>query len=493
MRLDARTIQWAARRKISAETLRAMNVGGDLIQFGDRKLPAITFNYLDASGETVNWKARPLTQKDYRQKPGGTQQFFNQAAVLNGPLEEVYVTEGEMDALALVEAGVPAHSVLSVVGGAPAKATEDAPSAKRYEYIGAALAAGLDRCPRFILVTDSDSPGRHLRADLASILGAVKCHWVDFPDTIKDANDLLVAWDAERLHAYLRAEVQEFPIQGVYRLSQIPEPPALVLWRPGWAEFESRIHLSPTCLSVLSGWPGHGKSHLSQQLWAQIVRQYDIKVALMSMETREKPFVRRNLRSAYHGKLETAMTDSEKDQADAWIEDHFLFLHHERNSPEWGWIMETVNDCHARFGVSAVSIDPFNMIIPTFDRRRQTETEWIGRCLDDCTYLSKACNLHLQIIAHPAKPIGAGVRDPITYSSIAGSQHWANKSDQILSIHRNAFQDDDGTRNTEARLIVHKSRYEELGYPCEIAMKLALDTGCFRCTEYDTGRWQGRV
>ena len=84
------------------------------------------------------------------------------------------------------------------------------------------------------------------------------------------------------------------------------------------------------------------------------------------------------------------------------------------------------------------------------------------------------------------------MREPITYSSISGSQHWANKSDQILSIHRNTFQDDDGTRNTEARLIVHKSRYEELGYPCEIAMKLALETGCFRCTEYDTG-WQGRV
>ena len=62
-----------------------------------------------------------------------------------------------------------------------------------------------------------------------------------------------------------------------------------------------------------------------------------------------------------------------------------------------------------------------------------------------------------------------------------------------MSIHRDTFQDDNGIRNTEARLIVHKSRYEELGYPCEIAMKLALDTGCFRCTEYDTGGWRGRV
>jgi twinkle protein len=492
MRLDAKTIGWAARRKISAETLRAMSVGGDLIPFGERNLPSIVFRYLDASGQSVNWKARALHEKDFRQKPGGAQQFWNQAAVLAGPLDEIYITEGEMDALALVEAGIPVHSVLSVIGGAPSKPTENAPDSKRYEYVGAALAAGLDRCKRFIFVTDADSPGRHLRADLAAICGHTNSYWVDMPDEIKDVNELLMQWGAAKLRTYLGAAVQEFPLDGVYRLSQIPEPPALVLWRLGWAEFENRIRLSPTCLSVLSGWPGHGKSHLSQQLWAQIVRQYDLRVAIMSMETREKPFVRRNLRSAYHRKLETEMSDAEKEQADAWIEDHFVFIHHGTNSPEWSWIMDTINDCHARHAISAVSIDPFNMIIPTFDRRRQTETEWIGRCLDDAAYVSKSCNLHLQIVAHPAKPFGGGVREPITYSSISGSQHWANKSDQILSIHRNTFQDDDGRRNTDARLIVHKSRYEELGYPCEIAMKLALETGCFRCTEYDTG-WQGRV
>jgi twinkle protein len=491
MRLDAKVVGWAARRKISAETLRKLSVGADHIQFGDRKLPSIVFNYLDAAGDIVNWKARPLHEKDYRQKPNGAQQFYNQAAVLAGSLDEVYVTEGEMDALALVEAGIPVSSVLSVVGGAPAVKTENAPDAKRYAYIGKALPAGLNRCKRFILLTDSDDPGRHLRADLAQILGAANCYWIELPDGIKDVNDLLIEFGAEKTHSYLLEAVKEFPLNGVYRLSQIPEPPAMTLWR-GWPEWENKLHLSPTCLSVLSGWPGHGKSHLSQQLWAQIVRQYDIRVAIMSMETREKPYVRRNLRSAYWSKLEMDMTEQEQKEADDWIEEHFLFLHHPRNAPEWNWIMETMNDCHARHGISAVSIDPFNMIVPDFDRRKQTETEWIGRRLDDCTYISKACNLHLQIIAHPAKPIGTGVREPITYSSIAGSQHWANKADQVLSIHRDTFQDSDGRRNTEARLIVHKSRYEELGYPCEISMKLALDTGCFRCTEYDSS-WQARI
>ena len=92
--------------------------------------------------------------------------------------------------------------------------------------------------------------------------------------------------------------------------------------------------------------------------------------------------------------------------------------------------------------------------------------------------------MHLQILAHPAKPIGAGVREPITYSSIAGSQHWANKADQVLSIHRDQFVDEAGHRDTNARLIVLKSRYEELGFPCEIGMQLSLSQGIFKCTDY---------
>ena len=107
MKLDAKTIQWAVRRKISAQTLKAMNVGGGAVQFGDQKLPAIVFSYLNASGEIVNWKARSLTGKEYKQKQNGEQQFYNQAAVLAGPLDEIYIVEGEMDACSLVEAGVP--------------------------------------------------------------------------------------------------------------------------------------------------------------------------------------------------------------------------------------------------------------------------------------------------------------------------------------------------------------------------------------------------
>ena len=218
MRLDAKTIQWATRRKISAETLKKLHAGGEIIQFGDRQLPAIVFHYLDSHGESVNYKARALNEKAFKQRANGQQQFFNQAAVMAGPMDEVYVVEGEMDACALVEAGVPVHSILSVVGGAPAISSDDPANAKRYAYINDALTGGLGKCKRFVICTDNDSPGHHLRADLAQVFGAGKCYWVEGPDDVKDANDFLIKHGAESLSLFLREDVKEFPLVGIYRL-----------------------------------------------------------------------------------------------------------------------------------------------------------------------------------------------------------------------------------------------------------------------------------
>ena len=40
---------------------------------------------------------------------------------------------------------------------------------------------------------------------------------------IKDANDALIQWGAGDLHIYVDEGQQEYPIEGLYRLSEIPE------------------------------------------------------------------------------------------------------------------------------------------------------------------------------------------------------------------------------------------------------------------------------
>ncbi len=42
----------------------------------------------------------------------------------------------------------------------------------------------------------------------------------------------------------------------------------------------------------------------------------------------------------------------------------------------------------------------------------------------------------------------------------------------------------DGVRQTEAKLYVLKTRFDELGYPCELALDYDLQEGRFKATDY---------
>ncbi len=61
-------------------------------------------------------------------------------------------------------------------------------------------------------------------------------------------------------------------LDGVYGLRDIPEPPALEIWQPGFSEWEIKLAFAPTTLSIVTGHPGHGKTILSTQVWYQIAR-----------------------------------------------------------------------------------------------------------------------------------------------------------------------------------------------------------------------------
>jgi twinkle protein len=483
--MDAEILQWATSRGLSENVLSRMRVEGGAAQFGHETPKAIVFGYY-RDGNRVNYKARRIDTKAYKQEKGGEQRFYNLDKVLDGVKDTVWITEGEMDALSIVECGIAAdNGVLSVPTGAPADASDEPGDMKKYQYVLDALEGGLSEVSRFVIATDNDSPGRALRSDLVALLGAAKCWFVDFPEGVKDANEALVQWGAEDLKAFLTDGQQEWPIEGIYTLDQVPEPPKLELWEPGFPEWESRVKLAARTLSVFTGIPGHGKTHFSQQIWFNIARKYGIRVALLSAETGIKPHVRKNLRQFYFSKAEFQLTDEEKREADEWISQHFVFVNHPNARPTFPWLCEMIEAAHARHGCRAFVCDPWNKLESNYDRRKQSETQWIGECLDDLLDLTRSLDMHIQIVAHPAKPTDPQARNraPDLYS-ISGSAHWSNRVDQGFSISRPKLVDEDGNRSTGCEFYHLKTRFEELGWPCKLPMRLD-DNKCFRSSEYE--------
>ena len=73
----------------------------------------IAFPYWRA-GMAVNVKYRALSEKAFKQIEGGELRFWNLDEVLKAKSERVFIVEGEVDGLALLEAGVAAGEVMSV-------------------------------------------------------------------------------------------------------------------------------------------------------------------------------------------------------------------------------------------------------------------------------------------------------------------------------------------------------------------------------------------
>jgi twinkle protein len=474
-------VKFANQRKISMQTLARLNVesGTEFFPGLSAKSEALRFWYADG------WKARAVPEKAFVAGKGFKLSFWNLKAVLADLPETVFITEGEMDACALVEAGIGVNQVLSVPNGAVERPTEAPADERGYVYVTEALKAGLSRVRRFVWCGDMDGPGRSLRSDMARILGMARFWFVDWPEGCKDANDCLVKFGAEAVRERVTDGAMQWPIDGLFKLSELPEPPKLVLWNPGFPEWESKIRLAPRTMSVATGHPGHGKTQLWTQIWFNVVRSYCVPAAIASFETRAKPHIRRYLRTLFSGKLEKDMDEQDIQKADRFIEDRYLFMVHPEGRPSLKWFLDMAEVAVVRHGARIVQIDPWNRLEASRGRD-QSETEYIGMCLREIHSFAHDMNCHVQILAHPAKMDGGRRGQAPGLEDISGSKNWENMVDQGFVVHRPKMFDG-GQRLTGAELHQRKARYEELGYPCVLDLEFKPEQGKYVSTDYKTG------
>jgi twinkle protein len=471
---------FATSRKLSARTLEALGVASGTVFFPELqgKSEGVFFRYADG------WKARAVPDKAFVAGKGFKLSFWNLETVLRANPDTVYITEGELDACALVEAGISHERVLSVPNGAVERPTEADKEARGIAYVTDALRQGLSRVKKFVWCGDMDGPGRSLRSDMVRVLGAARFWYVDWPEGCKDANDVLKHEGGSFLYDLVKDGALQWPVDGLFSLSELPDPPTLTLWNPGFGEWENKVRLAPRTMSVVTGHPGHGKTQLWTQIWMQVVRAYCIPMAVASFETRPKPHIQRYLRTLLIGKLVKDMNDEEMQRADKWIDDRYRFMVHPEGRPSLKWFLDLAEVAVIRHGARIIQVDPWNRL-EAARGRDESETDYIGRCLREIHSFAHDMNCHVQILAHPAKMGGDRRGNPPELEDIAGSKHWDNMVDQGFVVHRpQVFDGKD--RKTEAVLLHKKARFEELGFPCKLNMDFKVNEGRYVSTDYAT-------
>lgn len=420
------------------------------------------------NGECVNIKYRTLDgTKRFWQTKGGIQCLWNEDCLRDDTLidQPLIITEGELDALAVLQAGF--KRVVSVPGGAPSKPTAENSSRFRFlEEIKNLIS--IERVQRIILAVDGDEPGTVLMHDLANRLGRPRCQFITYPKNpndstlrLKDLNETLLHFGERGVRITLE-RAQWLRVDGVFRMGELPPLPTVPIYDIGIPSLSDHYKIRLGDFAVWTGIPSHGKSSLVNDVCCRVAKKHGLKVAFASFEQTPQRDHQRNLRTWALGKPIAYADNYELSNADNWIDEHFAFLvPSEDDDVTLDWLLSKLEAAVIQHGCKIVVIDPWNEL----DHARtqyESITEYTGRAIKALKRFARKFCVHLIVVAHPAKQQKderGEYRVPTLYD-ISDSAHWYNKADLGVVVHRYP-------EHTLVR--VAKSRYhDEIGVPGEV-------------------------
>lgn len=420
-------VKFFEKRAINQTTLRNMNVTHSMeyMPATGKEMTAINFNYF-RNGELINIKYRAYP-KEFKLHKGAELIFYNIDAIRDE--DECYIVEGEMDCIAMVQAGK--KNTISVPNGA---------------NTGKNNLAYLDNCIEYFLTKkviylalDNDIAGRNLRNELAERIGYDKCKYIEFKDC-KDANECLMKYGVQGIIESCNA-VKDFPIEGCFSMTDI-QSDILDMYENGLDRgidlqipgFDLRFVKG--YLTVITGIPSHGKTEWLDMMIVKARVLHGWKGVFYSPENRPmqlhfSKFARKLTGKNWDG--DNRMTSTELKEVIEYLDNYFWFLKPEK---DFGLesILNKIKDIHTRFGIDFFVIDAWNKL-----EHKENDTNYIGKCLDEIVMFCEIYNVHCFLVAHPAKlqkdKTTGKLEIPNLYS-ISGSANFYNKADNGICVYR---------------------------------------------------------
>jgi twinkle protein len=252
-------------------------------------------------------------------------------------------------------------------------------------------------------------------------------------------------------------------------------------FKTGWLNVDKHYTIVPGQLSIVTGWPGSGKSEWVDALamnlmpsgWGFAIfspenQPYELHLSKLYEKFIGKPFGRGPTERMTAD--EVAMATTQLEGKVAWIQ-----------TAADGISLAGVLDNATKFFESArdfrhrgLIVDPWNEL----DHLRPanlSETEYISQSLTMLRNWARASECHVWLVAHPQKlRRDDNGKLPIPRpDSISGSQHWWNKADVAITVHRD--MGDDPKQDVEIH--VWKVRFKHIGSPGMVVLKYDKTTG----------------
>lgn len=250
--------------------------------------------------------------------------------------------------------------------------------------------------------------------------------------------------------------------------------------KTGWASLDKFYTIAEGQLTIVTGWPGAGKSEWLDALLVNLAIQ-GWKFGIFSPENQPVEVHISKLLEKISGKpfgqsSKSRMTQDEVTAFTNELDQSFGFMEAtgRLSSPED--VLEAVVHFLFSFGADAkrgLVIDPWNEL-EHWRPAQLSETEYVSKTLSMVRNWARKNKVHVWIVAHPQKMRRENGVLPIPRPDmIAGSQHWWNKADCAITVYR----DFDKINSPDVDIHVQKVRFKHVGRPGLVTLQYDRITG----------------
>ena len=463
---SSKVIQWFASRGISEQTLSDTGVseGPEWMPQTQKTENVIKFNYM-MGGELINIKYRD-GRKNFKLYKGAEKVFYNIDSIVG--FEYCVIVEGEMDVLALHEAGIT--NAISVPNGATL-------NTNNLEYLDSCIDYFEDK-DKIILAVDTDEAGQSLQGELIRRLGSEVCHIATFEDC-KDANEYLIKYGKEKLSERISG-AKPVPLENVTTFRDIEDEVTDFVrngFKPGFqvglANFDQIFSTYTGQFITVTGIPSSGKSDFVDQMVVGYNQNYGWKTAFASPENQPTYLhAHKLMRKTWQG-----MPTESDIGGDKWnqIADHCNsnYYHIDMERYTLDAVLKKSAELVKRKGIKCLVIDPYNKVrdVGGSDDVNRYTMEYLQKI----EIFAKKYDVLVFIVAHPTKMYkdkDGKIEEPTMYN-IKGGGEWYDASYHGILVHR-----DYEAKTVKAKVL--KVKFQILGENgSEAHFRWEPKSGCF--------------
>ena len=458
---------WFKTRGISQESLKDLRIseGPEYMPQTGKTENVIKFNYF-MGDQLINVKYRD-GRKNFKLYKGAEKVFYNINSIIG--FDYCIIVEGEMDVLALHEAGIT--NAISVPNGATL-------NNNNLDYLDNCIDYFEDK-EKIILAVDSDEAGQALQSELVRRLGSEVCYIATFDDC-KDANEYLQKHGKEKLSERISG-ARPVPLENVTTFRDIEDEVTDFVrngFKPGFQvglqNFDDIFSTYTGQFITVTGIPSSGKSDFVDQMVVGYNANYGWKTAFASPENVPTYLhAHKLMRKTWQG-----MPNAEDIGGDKWnqVADHcnsnYFHIDMERYTLES--VLRKGAELVRRKGIKCLVIDPFNKVRDV-DCKTEDVNRYTMEYLSKIEIFAKKYDVLVFIVAHPTKMYKGSngkIEEPTMYN-IKGGGEWYDASYHGLLIHR-----DYEAKTVKAKVL--KVKFQNLGENgAETHFKWEPKSGCF--------------